>query len=302
MASPKGSGCLPRGTRCHPQGALCHLHRALGAIPMEVWVLSPRASGTIPVEVWVLSPRDSGRHPHRALLAIPTGPWVLWVPSPWPRSPCDAGGQASAGRALVPGAAYGVSAAFPPLPALSPCWVLGPSAVGPPLPVPLGDPKDLGDYASTHPGATPKGCQRCSLTQANNPGGGRAPLSPKQTPRWATYSDPEGHGGHLSLLRLPQDGSGYCPNYSSRLEEMPSAPADRWPLLMHDAPAGDGCARPPAAGLGPPPEPPEPLGEGRRDRAGFGEGSHSLFPSSGPGTLAQACAGHACPMQPVRAW
>lgn len=29
-----------------------------------------------------------------------------------------------------------------------------------------------------------------------------------------TYGDPDGHGGHLSLLRLPRTGSGYVPNCS----------------------------------------------------------------------------------------
>lgn len=91
-----------------------------------------------------------------------------------------------------------------------------------------------------HPsGCNPEGRQRCSLAQTTNPG---APPSPKRAPRWATCGDPKGHGGHLRLLRLPRGGSGYGLNCSSWLEEMPSAPADRWPLLMHDAPAGDGCA------------------------------------------------------------
>ena len=210
-----------------PWDSGCHLHRALGDIPMELrvpslwssgchaqgalgafiaghWVPSPRVSGclhrralgAIPMEVWVPSPRGSECHPHWALGAFITGPWVpsLWgsgchppghaAPVTEGDKPALAGAQGSG-----PGAARGVSGAFPPLPALSPCQVPGPSTVGT-APRPPWGPKGLWGLpwlrGAAHPsGCDPKGCQRCSMAQTTGPGGDahlRAPSGHRDRP------------------------------------------------------------------------------------------------------------------------
>lgn len=190
-------------------------------------------------------PLGFGRLHHRALGAIPLG---LWVPSPWPRSPCDRRGQASAGRrsGLWSRSCSWGERGVPSPPGFVPVPGAGTFHCGNRSPSPLGTQRTLGtalaEGCRTPIRMRPQGMPALQHGPDHRSRGGCAPPSPKRAPRQATCGDPEGHGGHLSLLRLPHAGSGYGPNCSSWLEEMPSALADRWPLLMHDALAGDGCA------------------------------------------------------------
>lgn len=163
---------------------------------------------------------------------------------------------------------------------MSLCQVLGPSTTAT-APRPPSGPEGPWGWLRTHLDATPRDASTAAWPRPPTLGG-RAPPSPERAPRWATCSDTEGHGGHLSLLLLPHAGSNYGLNCSSRLEEMPSAQADRWPLLMHDALAGDGCARPPATGLDPPASCLCPSGRAGGTELGLGKGLTPSLLQPGP--------------------
>lgn len=182
MASPKGSGCLPRGTRCHPQGALCHLHRAPGAIPKGLWVPFPWRSGCYPQGLRVPSLWRSGCYPQGTLGAIPIG---LCLPSP-PGLGCHpSGALGTIPMATQPlrrrgtsqrqqgsrprGCLWGERSVPPPqLCPYAGCWDL---PLWDPPPCPSWGPKGPWGLCQHASGCDPKGCQRCSLTQAKNPGG-----------------------------------------------------------------------------------------------------------------------------------